>query len=98
MRVPVVLLACVVGELRIETDPVTLNPVFTHLQKKSRCGFLLTWPFCFHVWFFWRKQKQNKKGWRPGTEQGIYGRTPGWRYDYDLGMIRTNGYLGGHWD
>ena len=36
--------------------------------------------------------------WKPGTEQGIYFRTPGWRWDTDLGMIRTNGYAGLRWD
>lgn len=60
---------------------------------------MITWPFCVHVWFFWKKQEQDEQGnWKPGTEQGIYARTPGWRWDIDLGMKWTWGYLGGHWD
>ncbi len=36
--------------------------------------------------------------WIPGTEDGIYLRGPGWRWDFDLGMIWGAGYGGGNWD
>jgi hypothetical protein len=74
--------------------------VVTHLQKQSRCGFLLFWPFIFHVWFFVKKQEVNGDGdWVPGTERGFYARTPGYRYDFaDQKYIRTRGFVGGRWD
>ena len=77
--------------------------IVTHLQKFSRFGFLITWPFCFHFWLFWKKQEKHTfgfidLGWEPGTEQGIYFRTPGFRWDADLGMKWTWGYFGLHWD
>lgn len=98
MRTPVAIFTGIIGPIRTE---VASNGqiVLTHLQKYSRCGFLITWPFCFHLWFFWHKQEQNEYGiWIPGSESGIYARTPGWRYDIDLGMKFTRGYVGGHWD
>ncbi len=71
----------------------------THLQKYSRFGFLLHWPFGFHVWFTFRKQKGNDSdGWVPGSEIVFYARTPGYRMDTDYGMKGTNGYIGLHWD
>lgn len=91
----------------------TMRLVVTHLQKKSTFGFLIClrdgkfpWP-TFHFWFFWklqeRKEIKNPNGlshweWVSGTERGIYIRTPGYRWDYDLGMIPTRGFAGGHWD
>ncbi len=70
----------------------------THLQKYSPFGFLLTWPFCFHVWFQFRKQEGSEGRWEPGTERVFYARTPGYRMDIDYGMKWTWGYIGLHWD
>ncbi len=99
MRTPTAVVAFIAGPIRTERDRDG-KEVLTHLQKWSRCGWLMTWPFCFHVWYFWRKQTWNPvtMGWEPGTESGIYARTPGYRYDADLGMKWTWGYIGGHWD
>jgi hypothetical protein len=95
--IPIVLLASIFGSVRIEYDYNRV--IVTHLQKYSPCGFLLTWPFCFHIWLFWKKQEGNDAiGWIPGSESGIYMRTPGYRYDFELGMKWTWGYIGGHWD
>jgi hypothetical protein len=99
MRTPSFILSVIIGPVRTEIDPVNGNEVLTHLQKYSRCGFLVTWPFCFHIWYFWRKQTTlNFEVFVPGTEQGIYARTPGFRYDRELGMKWTWGYAGGRWD
>ena len=70
----------------------------THLQKKSHKGWLLMSPYIFHWWNFTKLQDPNK----PGTEEGWYGRTPGWRWqvatqDHIL-WIASKGYLGKHWD
>lgn len=52
----------------------------THLQKQSRFGFLIIWPFCVYAWIQLRIQKQGIKPgedvetWLPGTELGIYPR------------------------
>ncbi len=102
-RTPLAIFSFVLGPVRMEYDEPSLKWVFTHLQKYSTCGFLFTWPFCFHVWFFWKKQQQkaDENGfliWQPGSEQGIYARTPGWRYDKELGMKFTRGYCGLNWD
>lgn len=108
MRTPLSIFSLVFGSIRTEVDPISGKEVFTHLQKYSRCGFLVTFPFCFHIWFFWRKQTYlngealgnvpHYFGWVAGTEQGIYCRTPGYRYDTTDGMKWTWGYVGGHWD
>ena len=75
------------------------NGILTHLQKYSQFGFLFTLPFCFHIWYFWQRQVGSDQiGWMPGSESGIYCRTPGWRYDTELGYKWTWGYIGGHWD
>src|SRR6185312_17342381 len=56
----------------------------THLQKYSKFGFLLTWPFCFHVWYTFKFQEgSDAEGWKPGTEKVFYARTPGYRKDTD---------------
>lgn len=71
----------------------------THLQKKSKFGFLLEWPFGFHVWYQFKEQEiDSNDNWIPGTEKVLYARTPGHRWDKDLGMIHTGGYIGLHWD
>lgn len=96
MTYPSAVLAFITGDVRVEIKNERV--VLTHLQKFSRFGFMITWPFCFHFWVFWRPQTEYSGGWIPGTEQGIYFRTPGWRWDYDLGMKPTWGYLGSRWD
>ncbi len=71
----------------------------THLQKYSKFGFLLTWPFCFHIYWEFKKQTGNDiDGWVPGSEKVFYARTPGYRMDIDYGMKWTWGYIGLHWD
>ncbi len=103
MNYPKAVLSLIVGEPRFEVVPEwnyqrTRN-ILPHLQKFSSFGFMITWPFCFHFWLFWKKQEMNQYGqWIPGSEQGIYFRTPGWRWDYELGMKFTRGYAGLHWD
>lgn len=102
MIYPKAVFSLITGEPRFEViwddeKQVTRN-ILTHLQKFSYFGIMITWPFCFHFWLFWKKQAMDKNGWLPGTEQGIYFRTPGYRWDADLGMKWTWGYVGGHWD
>jgi hypothetical protein len=94
---PYFILCSVSGPVRVEID--NGHNIITHLQKFSRVGFLFHLPFGFHIWVFWRKQQQDVSGgWIPGSEQGIYFRTPGWRYTSGEGMTWTNGYIGGRWD
>lgn len=53
----------------------------SHIQKKAKMFRLLYDPFIYHFGQFWRLQQQDKEGnWIPGSEQGIYWRTPGWRF------------------
>lgn len=80
----------------------------THLQKKSKKGWLKTSPDCYHWWYTIRPQAQDKDGnWIPGTEKVIYFRKPfSWRFDVAGtiidGVMRhwiwTKGYFGLHWD
>lgn len=112
--VPTTVLGYVQGKVRRENrfGMVALNgknffladkPLFgfavTHLQKYSRFGFLVHWPFCFHFWLAFKKQAGNDfDGWIPGSEVVLYGRTPGYRMDTDYGVKWTWGYIGGHYD
>lgn len=55
----------------------------THLQKKSKFGFLLMWPLCFHVWFTFKYQQQKLSDGNvlvdvPGSETVLYWRV-GWK-------------------
>lgn len=53
----------------------------SHLQKRATFFSLKYDPFIFHWGRFWHLQEQDAEGlWKPGTEQGIYWRTPGWRW------------------
>lgn len=57
----------------------------SHLQKKAKFFSLLYDPFIYHFGSFWKLQEysENPDGgssWKPGTEQGIYWRTWGWRW------------------
>lgn len=93
---PEAVLSFITGPVRVEyTDGC--RAILPHLQKHSHFGFMVTWPFCFHFWLFWKLQEFDTN-WRPGTEQGIYFRTPGYRWDAELGMKWTWGYIGLHWD
>lgn len=97
MMYPKAVLSFITGPIRVEDS--NGRTILTHLQKYSHFGFMVTDPFCFHFWLFWRLQTDSgRNGWVPGTEQGIYFRTPGWRWDADLGMKWTWGYIGGHLD
>lgn len=71
----------------------------SHLQKKSRYGWLKVSPDCYHRWYFWAGQEEGV----PGTERGIYFRKPfSWRWDVagtnGQHWIWTRGYLGMRWD
>lgn len=110
MIYPSMVFSFIIGRIRIDSgsnDPSRY--VLTHLQKFSPFGFMVTWPFCFHFWLFWKLQEfmvfddrdlnySLTITWKRGTERGIYFRTPGYRWDADLGMKWTWGYIGGHWD
>ncbi len=103
MKYPEAVLSFITGPIRIEKalEPfgVGFRTILTHLQKYSHFGFMVTWPFCFHFWLMWHLQAKDEYGdWIPGSEQGIYFRTPGWRWDADLGMKWTWGYFGLHLD
>lgn len=79
--------------------PTLMGYAVTHLQKYSKFGFLLTWPFCFHVYYQSKMQEgSDTDGWVPGSEKVFYARTPGYRKDTDTGMKWTWGYIGLHWD
>lgn len=48
----------------------------THLQYKSKYGFLLTWPLCLHIWYQFKPQDEDRYGRRiAGTERVFY-----WRF------------------
>jgi hypothetical protein len=88
------------GELR-NFQPVVIDGktwAVTHLQKKSKRGWLLMSPYIYHWWNFSELQIPGK----PGSEKGIYWRTPGWRWDNDPHMARpwvfSKGYFGWHLD
>lgn len=101
MRYPKAVLSLITGPIRtdIANFDTSRREVLTHLQKYSHLGFMLTWPFCFHFWVMWKLQEgSDTTRWIPGTERGLYFRTPGWRWGADLGMISTLGYFGLHFD
>jgi hypothetical protein len=53
----------------------------SHIQKRATFFSLLYDPFIFHFGKYWHLQEQDERGnWKPGTERGIYWRTPGWRW------------------
>lgn len=97
MKIPYTIFSLIIGSPRIESS--SRGEILTHLQKYSRAGIIITKPFGFHIWIMIKKQEGNDIiGWKPGTEIGLYARTPGYRWDADLGMIKTKGYIGLHWD
>lgn len=78
----------------------SLSVGITHLQKRSKFGFLLMkgkpwYKLCFHIWYTFKYQGQDYIGnWIPGSEIVFYARTPGWRYDFArCRHIFTKGYL-----
>lgn len=88
---------------RAPVRPFPDEPLYqvTHLQKRSRMGFLLYWPLCFHVWFTFRYQTEGLAGWRPGTEKVLYWRLGLWRWDAgDSKYIGPGTWYGPglHWD
>lgn len=79
--------------------------VLTHLQRKCRWGiFFSPWQFQLHLWFHWHLQETKLSDGDvivrvPNSEDGIYARFPGWRWDLEEGMIPTGGRApGAHWD
>jgi hypothetical protein len=53
----------------------------SHIQKRATFFSLLYDPFIFHFGKYWHLQEQDAQGnSKPGTERGIYWRTPGWRW------------------
>ncbi len=75
----------------------------SHIQKKSHSFTLEFSPFSYHWGRFWHLQEQDQQGtWLPGTEKGIYWRTPGWRWDSDPALkapwVFSKGYAGSHLD
>ena len=57
----------------------------SHIQKKAKYFSLTFDPFIYHFGKFWHLQETFIDGngveiYKPGTEQGIYFRTPGWRW------------------
>lgn len=108
------------SEMYLEEDDVTVLNDFkpfvlngktwgvSHLQKRSKRGWLKVSPSCYHWWWFWKLQEKDSNGqWISGSERGIYFRQPfSWRWDVAGtvidGILRhwiwTKGYLGGHWD
>lgn len=72
----------------------------THIQYHSPWGFLLTWPLCFHVWYQFKPQEQDK----PGTEKVFYFRIGAARWDAGDNKYITwkiglgTWFLGLHWD
>ena len=95
-RYPSAVFSFITGPVRVEQS--NGRTILNHQQRYSHFGWMFTWPFCFHFWIFWKLQEGIEGNWKPGTEQGIYFRTPGWRWDFELGMKWTCGYFGLHWD
>lgn len=61
---------------------ISTDYAVTHIQKRSKFGFLLMWPFCFHIWWTFKPQQQdNTWKWLPGTEVVLYWRFGKWRWD-----------------
>jgi len=53
----------------------------SHIQRRAKYFNLLYDPYIYHWGRFWRLQEEDETGkGKPGTEQGIYWRTPGWRW------------------
>lgn len=84
---------------------IGLDPSYgpTHLQKQSLFGFLITSPFCFHIWWQIRPQRTEMDGPRlrnvPGSELCPYFRIGKGRWDaLDQKFIKPTLYLGLHWD
>lgn len=97
------------GGLLILRDPIRDAGdewAVTHLQKKSKFGFLITWPFCLHFYYTFKFQERKigndgvTELWVPRTEQVLYWRFGKWRWD--AGDSKFIGpwtwYLGLRWD
>ena len=92
-------------------EPITIDGKLYQLsiiQKKSPRGYLITDPYCVYRWKQTKLQEQDERGgWIPGTEKGIYYRSPvSWRHDIAGTMIdgklchwiMSMGHLGTHFD
>lgn len=109
---PIVLLGFVQGPVRYDgphgdsysylTNQWFLNKLaghyyqVTHIQYRSKFGFLLYWPLCFHIWFQFKQQTPGVSG----SEFVIYRRI-GARWEastgtYQIPSIYFN--LSTHWD
>lgn len=69
--------------LPIEENDSRFGKTFfvTHLQQKATYFSLRYSPFSYHFGKFWKLQTRKPDGTRiPNSEQGIYWRTPGWRW------------------
>ena len=87
----------------VGTEAVRERAVLTHLQKKMKWGVFMTTgrkSWGLHFWYHWHMQEfQDENAYTPNSEQGIYLRFPGHRWDLELGMIKTGGRApGAHWD
>lgn len=83
-----------------EWDTKVYGP--THLQYKSPYGFLITWPFCFHIWYQISPKKYDDQGHEiPGSEKVWYFRAGLARWDAgdDKYIVPTwYGPFNLHWD
>jgi hypothetical protein len=63
-------------------DVVGKHYFLSNLQKRSRFGFLIQKPFCFHIWIMFRQQKEDQYGnGIAESEFGYYIRVGLWRFD-----------------
>jgi hypothetical protein len=100
------------GDCELHIEPFEKNGKMwcvSHLQKKAKYFSLRFDPFIYHWGKFWHRQEFTEEPdgvihWKPGTERGIYWRTPGWRWnipDKNSDMtpwIFSKGFFGGHLD
>jgi len=56
------------------------------IQYKSKFGFLIMWPLCFHIWFQFKPQatKPDTGETIPGSEIVFYWRVGMWRWDANM--------------
>ncbi len=68
----------------------------SHIQYDAPFGFLITWPFCFHIWFQFKKQTPGF----PGSETVFYWRFGYARWDAGEGLYEVPTWFGPglHWD
>lgn len=89
----------------INVDVNAHRYALTHLQRRSRFGFLLMWPFCFHYWFHFRYQMICRVMGHvephrvPNSEVCLYGRA-GARWEAGRALYIWPSWFGPglHWD